>query len=174
MTLSMSSASLPIFTTMLRNLSHCMGKAEASAAARKFDVNVLVQARLAPDMLPFASQIRIACDAAKLAAARLGGLDAPKFADDETTFAQLQDRIARTLDFLATVPADAIDGTEDKDITFPVGRDGTTRTMKGEAYLKHWVLPNVFFHVTTAYALMRHNGVDLGKVDYLMGGSAGA
>jgi hypothetical protein len=159
---------------MLRNLSHCMGKAEASAAARKFDVNVLVQARLAPDMLPFASQIRIACDAAKLAAARLGGLDAPKFADDETTFAQLQDRIARTLDFLATVPADAIDGTEDKDITFPVGRDGTTRTMKGEAYLKHWVLPNVFFHVTTAYALMRHNGVDLGKVDYLMGGSAGA
>jgi hypothetical protein len=163
-----------VFTTMLRNLSHCMDKAEASAAARKFDVNVLVQARLAPDMLPFASQIRIACDAAKLAAARLGGLDAPKFADDETTFAQLKDRIARTLDFLATVPAAAIDGTEDKAITFPVGRDGTTRTMQGEAYLKHWALPNVFFHVTTAYALLRHNGVDLGKVDYLVGATVPA
>jgi uncharacterized protein len=174
MTISMSSASLPVFTTMLRNLSHCMDKAEASAAARKFDVNVLVSARLAPDMLPFASQIRIACDAAKLAAARLGGLDAPKFADDETTFAQLKERIAKTLDFLATVPAAAIDGTEDKDITFPIGRDGTTRTMQGEAYLKHWVLPNVFFHVTTAYALLRHNGVDLGKVDYLVGATVPA
>ena len=174
MTISMSSASLPVFTTMLRNLSHCMDKAEASAAARKFDVNVLVSARLAPDMLPFASQIRIACDAAKLAAARLGGLDAPKFADDETTFAQLKDRIAKTLDFLATVPTAAIDGTEDKAITFPVGRDGSTRTMQGEAYLKHWVLPNVFFHVTTAYALLRHNGVDLGKVDYLVGATVPA
>jgi hypothetical protein len=174
MPISMSSASLPVFTTLLRNLSHCLDKAEASAAARKFDVNVLVQARLAPDMLPFASQIRIACDAAKLAAARLGGLDAPKFADDETTFAQLKARIARTLDFLATVPAAAIDGTEDKAITFPVGRDGTTRTMQGEAYLKHWALPNVFFHVTTAYALLRHNGVDLGKVDYLVGATVPA
>ena len=172
MTISMSSASLPVFTTMLRNLNHCLSKAEASAAARKFDVNVLVQARLAPDMLPLASQIRIACDAAKLGAARLGGLDAPKFADDETTFAQLQERIAKTLDFLASVPPTAIDGSEDKAITFPVGRDGTTRTMPGEAYLKHWVLPNVFFHVTTAYALLRHNGVDLGKVDYLMGAQA--
>ena len=174
MPISMSSASLPVFTTMLRNLSHCMDKAEASAAARKFDVNVLVQARLAPDMLPFASQIRIACDAAKLAAARLGGLDAPKFADDETTFAQLKERIAKTLDFLASVPAAAIDGTEDKAITFPVGRDGSTRTMQGEDYLKHWALPNVFFHVTTAYALLRHNGVDLGKVDYLVGAQAAA
>lgn len=167
MTISMSSASLPVFTTMLRNLSHCMDKAEASAAARKFDVNVLVQARLAPDMLPFASQVRIACDAAKLAAARLGGIDAPKFADDETTFAQLQERIARTLEFLVTVPPTAIDGTEGKDITFPVGRDGSTRTMKGEDYLKHWALPNVFFHVTTAYALLRHNGVEVGKKDYM-------
>jgi hypothetical protein len=174
MTISMSSASLPVFTTMLRNLSHCMDKAEASAADRKFDVNVLVQARLAPDMLPFASQVRIACDAAKLAAARLGGVDAPKFADDETTFAQLKERIAKTLEFLVTVPPAAMDGTEGKDITFPIGRDGTTRTMKGEDYLKHWVLPNVFFHVTTAYALLRHNGVDLGKVDYLVGAQATA
>ena len=174
MPISMSSASLPVFTTMLRNLSHCMDKAEASAAARKFDVNVLVQARLAPDMLPFASQIRIACDAAKLAAARLGGLDAPKFADDETTFAQLKERIAKTLEFLVSVPPTALDGTEDKDITFPVGRDGSTRTMKGEDYLKHWALPNVFFHVTTAYALLRYNGVDLGKVDYLIGAQAAA
>ena len=169
MTISMSSASLPVFTTMLRNLSHCMDKAEASAAARKFDVHVLVQARLARDMLPFASQVRIACDAAKLAAARLGGVEAPKFADDETTFAQLQERIAKTLAFLVTVPPTAIDGTEDKDITFPVGRDGSTRTMKGEDYLKHFVLPNLYFHLTTTYALLRHAGVELGKKDFLGG-----
>lgn len=169
MTISMSSASLPVFTTMLRNLSHCLDKAEAHAAARGFDVNVLVGTRLAPDMLPFASQIRIACDAAKLAAARLGDLEAPRFADDETTVEQLKTRIANTLAFLATVPPTALDGTEDKPVTFPVGRDGTTRTMRGEDYLRHWALPNVFFHVTTAYALLRHNGVDLGKADYLNG-----
>lgn len=173
MSITLSSASLPVFQTALSNLLHCLNKAEANAAARKFDPNVLFAARLAPDMLPFAAQIRIACDAAKNGTARLAGIEAPKFDDNETTFAELQARITKTLDWLATVPASAIDGREDADITFPVGRD-KTRTMKGEAYLKHYALPNMFFHVVTAYALLRHNGVDVGKTDYLVGDLAGA
>lgn len=173
MSITLSSACLPVFQTALSNLLHCMNKAEANAAARKFDPNVLFAARLAPDMLPFAAQIRIACDAAKNGTARLAGIEAPKFDDNETTFAELKARIAKTLEWLATVPASAIDGREDADITFPVGRD-KTRTMKGEAYLKHYALPNMFFHVVTAYALLRHNGVDVGKTDYLAGDLAGA
>lgn len=168
MSITLSSASLPVFQTALSNLLHCLKKAEANAAARKFDPNVFVTMRLAPDMLPFAAQIRIACDAAKNGTARLAGMEAPKFEDNETTFAELQARIAKTLDWLATVPAASIDGREEADITFPVGRD-KTRTMKGEAYLKHYALPNMFFHVVTAYALLRHNGVDIGKTDYLVG-----
>ena len=168
MPITLSSATLPTFQHTLRNLSHCLDKAVANAAARKFDADVLVGTRLAPDMLPLAAQVRIACDAAKNGTARLAGITPPKFADDETTMAQLKERIAKTLDWLATVPADALDGREAVDITFPVGRDAT-RTMQGEAYLKHWALPNFFFHVTTTYALLRHNGVDLGKADYLAG-----
>ena len=171
MPITLSSASLPVFQTALSNLLHCLNKAEANAAARKFDTNVLFAARLAPDMLPFASQIRIACDAAKNGTARLAGIEAPKFDDNETTFAELQARITKTLDWLGTVPASSIDGREDADITFPVGRD-KTRTMTGEAYLKHYALPNMFFHVVTAYALLRHNGVDVGKTDYLVGAQA--
>lgn len=173
MSITLSSASLPVFQTALSNLLHCLNKAEANAAARKFDPNVFVTMRLAPDMLPFAAQIRIACDAAKNGTARLAGIEAPRFEDNETTFAELQARIRKTLDWLATVPAASIDGREEADITFPVGRD-KTRTMPGEAYLKHWALPNLFFHVTTAYALMRQAGVDLGKADYLAGEQAGA
>jgi hypothetical protein len=122
-------------------------------------------------MLPFTRQIQIACDAAKNGVARLSGVEAPRFEDNETTFEDLKARIAKTLAWLETVPADKLDGSEGKDITFPVGREAT-RTMKGEAYLKHWMLPNLFFHVTTAYAILRHNGVDLGKADYLVGGQA--
>ena len=173
MSITLSSASLPVFQTALSNLLHCLNKAEANAAARGFDPNVFCTARLAPDMLPFTAQIRIACDAAKNGTARLAGIEAPKFEDNETTFAELKARIGKTLDWLATVPPASIDGREDAQITFPVGRD-KTRTMAGEAYLKHWALPNVFFHVTTAYALLRHNGVDLGKPDYLAGAQAGA
>jgi len=169
MTISMSSASLPVFRTMLGNLSHLLDKGAAHAAAKKFDPAALLQARLAPDMLPFTRQIHVACDHAKNGVARLSGVEAPRFEDTEITFAELKARIQKTLDFLATVPAERLDGTEDKEITFPVGAQGT-RTMKGEAYLKHWALPNFFFHVTTAYAILRHNGVDLGKADYLAGG----
>lgn len=173
MPITLSSASLPIFRTGLANLDHCLAKAQANAEARKFDPNVLVGVRLAPDMLPFAAQIRIACDAAKLAVARLSATEAPKFEDNEATFADLRERIAKTLAYLNGVDPATIDGREEVDITFPVGRD-KTRTMKGEAYLKHWAIPNFFFHVTTAYALLRHNGVDLGKVDYLAGAQANA
>jgi uncharacterized protein len=171
MTISMSSASLPIFKTALENLGHILDKAAAHAEARKFDPSVLLQYRLAPDMLPFTKQIQIACDGPKFGAARIAGIEAPKHEDKEASFPELKARIQMTLDWLATVPADKIDGTEDKEITFPVGRE-KTRTMKAEAYLKHWVLPNLFFHVTTAYLILRHNGVELGKPDYLLGAKA--
>ena len=171
MSISMSSASLPIFQTALTNLSHLLAKGQAHAQSKKFDSVVLAQYRLAPDMLPFTRQVLIACDAAKLCVARLSGVDAPKFDDTETTLDELVVRIQKTLDWLKTVPASALDGTEQKSITFPVGKD-KTRTMTGEDYLKHWAIPNVFFHVTTAYAILRHNGVDVGKSDFLLGPNA--
>jgi hypothetical protein len=171
MAISMASASLPIFRTTLKNLSHILDKGQAHAQARKFDPVVLTGSRLAPDMLPLTKQIQIACDGPKNGMARITGLEAPKFEDNEATLDELKARIGKTLDWLATVPADKLDGTEDKDITFPIGRD-KTRTMKGEAYLKHWMLPNFFFHVTMAYAILRHNGVELGKSDYLAGAQA--
>lgn len=171
MTMSMSAASLPVFTAMLRNLSHILAKAAAHADAKKFDPAVLLQYRLAPDMLPFTRQILIACDAAKNGVARISGVEAPRFEDNEATFPELQERIRKTLDYLASVPANKIDGTEDKEITFPAGRD-KTRTMTAEAYLKQWALPNFFFHITTAYLILRHNGVELGKADYLAGANA--
>jgi len=150
---------------MLGHLVLWMDKAEAHAQAKKFDPSVYLAARLAPDMLPFIKQIQIACDAAKFGVARLGGVEAPRFDDNEASVADLRERIRKTLEFVRSVPADAIDGSEAKDITVP-RRDGNI-TMKGEAYLKNYVLPNFFFHVTTAYALLRHNGVELGKGDYL-------
>ena len=168
MSISMSSASLPVFKSMLGNLAHLIDKADAHAQARKFDPVALTQYRLAPDMLPFTRQIQIACDGPKNGLARIAGIEAPKFDDTEATLAELKARIQKTLDFLATVPDGSLDGTEEKEITFPVGRE-STRTMKAEAYLMHWVVPNFFFHVTMAYAILRHNGVELGKADYLAG-----
>ena len=168
MAFSMYSASIPVFQHMLRNLSHLLDKGVANAEARKFDPAVLANDRLAPDMLPFTKQVQIACDAAKLCVARVAGIEAPKFEDTETTFPELQARIRKTLDWLETVPASSLEGTEGREVTFPVGRD-KTRTMTGQAYLTTWALPNFFFHVTTAYAILRHNGVDLGKADYLAG-----
>ena len=171
MTISMYSASVPVFRNMLGNLSHFLDKAQAHAEARKFDPQVLVDGRLAPDMLPLKRQVQIACDASKNGLARLAGMDAPKFEDNESTLAELKERIRKTLDFLDSVPRAKVDGCEDRDITFPAGRD-TTRTLKGEAYLLNWALPNLFFHVTTAYAILRHNGVELGKTDHLAGSKA--
>lgn len=171
MTMSMHAASVPVFQHMLRNLSHILDKGEANAQARKIDPAVLAGSRLAPDMLPFTRQILIACDAAKNGVARIAGVEAPRFEDTEASFPELKARIQKTLDYLGTVPAASLDGTEDKEITFPVGRD-SSRTMKAQAYLTTWVLPNFFFHITTAYAILRHNGVDLGKADYLRGGQS--
>lgn len=168
MTITLTSATLPVFKSGLTNLSHCLNKGAANAEKRGFTPDAFISLRLAPDMLPFASQIRIACDSAKNGTARVSGLEAPKFADDESTFAQLQERINKTVAWLETVPSDAFDGREAQDITFPNGKNKTL-TWSGEAYLKHYVLPNFFFHVVTAYNLLRQGGVDLGKMDYLMG-----
>ena len=165
MSITMHSASVPIFVRMLGNLTVWLDKAEAHAQAKKFEAGVYLGTRLAPDMLPFTKQIQIACDAVKFGVARLAGIEAPKFEDDEASLADLRARIRRTLDFIQSVPASQIDGTEAKDVVVP-RRDGSM-TLKGEAYLKHFVLPNFFFHVTTVYALLRHNGVDLGKADFL-------
>ena len=169
MAITMHSASVPIFLTMLGNLAKWLDKAVAHAQAKKFDPDTLLTSRLAPDMLSLGKQIQIACDSAKFGVARLAGGEAPKFDDTESTIAELQTRIEATAAYLRSVPAAQVDGSEDKPISVPVrGRDPLQFT--GEQYLKHFALPNFFFHVTTAYALLRHNGVELGKADYLRGG----
>jgi len=165
MKISMQALSIDIFTYTLGNLSAILEKGVAHATAKKFDSNVLVASRLAPDMLPFKNQIQIACDTVKFCVARLAGVESPKFEDNETTLSELRERINATIAYAKSVPAAQIDGSEDKDITVP-RRDGPI-IMKGEVYLKHFALPNMFFHLTTAYALLRHNGVELGKMDYL-------
>jgi len=165
MPLTMYSASAPIFVRMLGNLSEWLDKAEAHAAAKKFDAQVLFSARLAPDMLPLAKQVQIACDTAKFCIARLAGVEAPKFDDNEATLAELKARVGQTIEFVQSVPAALLDGSAEREITLP-RRDGPL-LLKGDAYLKLFVLPNFFFHVTTTYALLRHNGVELGKGDFL-------
>lgn len=165
MTISLYDASVPVYTQMLGALDKVLGKAEAWAEARKFDSRVLVQARLFPDMLPLASQVRIACDAARAGTARLAGVDVPKYEDSEQTIAELRQRIANTLAFIAGVPRESIAGQEARDIVIPL-RDRKLE-MKGQAFLLHWSLPNFFFHVTTAYDILRHNGLVVGKADYL-------
>lgn len=171
MTISLYSASVPVFRHMLGSLDHILARGQAHAAERGFDPAALTTYRLAPDMLPFTRQVQIACDAAKNATARVSEMEAPKFPDEEQTFDELRARVRQTRDWLATVPADRIDGREAREITFPVGRDAT-RTMRADDYLRLWALPNLFFHITTAYAILRHNGVDLGKRDFLLGAAA--
>ena len=166
MSITMHSASVPIFVKMLGNVSVWLDAAEAHAAAKKFDVAVLLSSRLAPDMLPLTRQIQIACDTVKFGAARLAAAEGPKFDDHETTVAELKARIAKTLAYVQSVAVDQINGSEDRDIEVPT-RAGEPMKFKGEAYLKHFVLPNLFFHATTVYALLRHNGVELGKRDFL-------
>jgi hypothetical protein len=165
MALTMHSASVPIFARMLGNLVVWLDKAEAHATAKKFEPSVYLAARLAPDMLPLTQQIQIACDAAKYCVARLAGVEAPPFADDEASIADLRRRVMKTIDYVQSVPVAQIVGSDAKEITVP--RRGGSLTMTGEAYLKHFALPNFFFHVTTTYALLRHNGVELGKTDFL-------
>jgi uncharacterized protein len=165
MAISMYSASVPVFVRVLTSMGKWLAKAEAHAQAKKFDVNVLLTARLAPDMLPFTRQIQIACDGAKFGAARLAGVVAPRFEDNEASVDELKARISKTLDYLQTFTPEMIDGSEGRDITVPQ-RSGDLQ-MKGEPYLHYFALPNFYFHATTAYGLLRHNGVELGKGDFL-------
>jgi hypothetical protein len=166
MAISMYAASVPVFKHLLGSLDEILNKAEAHAAAKKIDPSVLLQARLFPDMLPFTKQIQIATDFAKGAPARLAGVEVPAFEDNEQSFADLHARIAKTLAFIDTLKPEQIDGSEGREIVvFP----GTPREMKfpGQAYLLHFALPNFYFHVTTAYALLRHNGLEIGKKDFV-------
>jgi uncharacterized protein len=160
MSLSMYQASIPLLVRGLDNLSVLLKKGEAHP-----DAAALVEARLFPDMFTLAGQIQRASDTAKGCAARLAGIDNPSFADTESTFAQLQERIARTRDFLQGVKREQIDGSEDKTISFKAGPNIMTFT--GASYLLTFVVPNFFFHVTTAYDILRHKGVEIGKMDYL-------
>ena len=168
MAITMHSASAPIFIRMLSNLLVWLDKAQAHAEARKFDPNNYVGLRLAPDMLPFAKQIQIASDAAKSCMARLAGVEVPKWEDTENTLADLRLRVQKTIDYVISFDAAQVDGSEGREITIPM-RAGDPLVFSGEAYLKHYALPNFFFHTTTAYALLRHGGVELGKGDYLGG-----
>lgn len=166
MKISVPAMSVDVFVKSLGNLSAILDKAQASAAARKFEPAVLVNARLAPDMLPLSKQVQIACDIAKAGCARLAGQQPPSFPDNEQTIDELKARIAKTIDYLKTLPASAFEGAEDREIQVPAG-PGTTLQFRGLDFLQSWVIPNVFFHITTAYAILRHNGVDIGKRDFL-------
>ncbi len=166
MSLSMHSASVPVFVRMLGNLLTWLDKAEAHAQARKFDAVNYLGLRLAPDMLPFTRQIQIATDTAKGCVARLAGLEVPKWEDNEATLDDLRARVRKALDYVQSIPAAQIDGSEEREIVLPM-RSGDPLRFSGENYLRFWVLPNFFFHVTTAYALLRHGGVEIGKGDYL-------
>ncbi len=165
MTLSMYQASVPVLLRALNNLSAILTKGAASAEARKIDPSVLINDRLAPDMLPLSRQVQIACDGATRGACRLAGEPIPSRPDTETTFDELQARIAVTIEFLKTFKPEQIDGSEGRTVVMPM-RDGEI-TFTGQEFLFGFVLPNVYFHVTTAYLILRHNGVELGKADYI-------
>jgi hypothetical protein len=165
MTLSMYQASVPVFLRGLRSLSAILDKAAAEAAERKIDPSVLLNDRLAPDMLPFTRQVQIASDHAKGATARLAGVDVPKFEDVEQTFEELQRRLSRVAAFVQGFEAKQIDGSEEREITLPIG--GNTMSFKGQGYLLHFALPNFYFHLTTAYAILRHKGIRIGKRDFI-------
>ena len=163
---AMYDASIPVFRQMLGGLDDVLSKAEAHAADRKIDPAALLQARLFPDMFPFTRQVQIACDFAKSVPARLVGVDVPAYEDVEQSFAELRERIGRTLAFIDGLDATQFEGAAQREIVL---RPGTPKERKldGQAYLLAYGLPQFFFHVTTAYALLRHNGVELGKKDFM-------
>ena len=165
MTISMYQASVPVFTRMLNNLATILEKAAAHAETKKIDPTVLINARLYPDMLPLARQIMIASDTAKGGAARLAGVEPPSYEDNETTFPELIERLRKTIAYLNTLKPGQIDGSEKKTITLKTRND--TLTFEGMTFLLNRALPNLYFHVSTAYAILRHNGIDIGKKDYL-------
>jgi len=165
MTLSMYQASVPVFVRGLESLSAILNKAAAHAEAKKIDPTVFINARLAPDMFALARQVQIASDAAKGCVARLAGAEVPSYPDTETTFPDLLARVAKTIAFVKGFNAAQIDGSEDRKVTLKMR--GEDRSFRGQAYLFNLALPNFYFHVTTAYDILRHNGVELGKSDYL-------
>jgi len=165
MTISMYQASAPRFANILNNLAAILDKAKAHAAAKKIDEQVMLSLRLYPDMFALARQVQIACDSAKGAVARLAGVEIPKHEDSEKSFDELKERIAKTLAFIATVKAAQIDGSEEKEVVLKLqGRDVP---FKGLQYLLGFAWPNFYFHATTAYDILRHNGVELGKRDFI-------
>lgn len=165
MTISMYQACVPPLTRVLTNLTGILEKAAAHCEAKKIDPAVLIGSRLYPDMFPFARQVQIATDNAKGSAARLAGMDPPRYEDTETIFPELIARVRKTADFLATFKPEQIDGSEERTITLNM-RHGTL-TFPGQTYLLNYALPNFYFHTTTAYAILRHNGIEVGKQDFL-------
>ena len=165
MNISMYQASAPRFVNILKNLSAILDKAQAYADARKIDPTVLTSSRLYPDMFTLARQVQTACDTAKGAVARLAGIEIPKYEDTEQTLADLKARIAKTIDFIGTVKAAQIEGSEDKSIVLKIRGQDVNYT--GMQYLLGFAHPNFYFHVTTAYDILRHNGVEIGKRDYI-------
>jgi hypothetical protein len=170
MKITMYTMSVDLFANSLGNLSAVLDKGLAYATTRKFEPVVLLASRLAPDMLPLTRQVQIACDIAKNSVARLAAQEPRRFEDNETSFEQLRARIAATIDYIKSIPASALEGSEDRDIKVPAGE--RTLEFKGLQYLQTWAIPNVLFHVTTAYDILRHNGVELGKRDFIAGGRA--
>jgi hypothetical protein len=166
MTISMHSASAPIFVRQLSAMLVWFDKAEAYAHERNFATATYLQLRLADDMLPFVKQVQIASDTAKAAMARLAGVPVPAWEDNEASLDELRVRVRRTIANVQGYTADQIDGSEARSISIP-RRDKDPLVLPGQAVLVHFALPNFFFHVTTTYALLRHNGVPLGKTDYL-------
>lgn len=165
MSLSMYAASIPVFKQLLSSLSAILDKADAHVAERKIEPAALLQYRLFPDMLPFVRQVQIATDFAKGAAARLAGAAPPAYPDDESSFAELKARLARTLAFLDSLAPAAFDGSAQRPVS--TGSGDKARHFDGQTYLLHYALPHFYFHVTTAYAILRHNGVEIGKKDYI-------
>ena len=165
MTISMYQASVPRFVNILGNLSNILDKAQTHVDAKKLDSATLTAYRLFPDMLPMTTQVQIACDTAKGVVARLSGMEIPVYEDNEKTLAELKTRIAKTIAFIRTVTPGQIDGTEDKEIV--IKRGDKEARYKGMQFLLGHAVPNFYFHVTTAYNILRHNGIEIGKRDYL-------
>ncbi len=165
MTISMYAASVPVFRQILNSMSEILTKAESHATERKIEPTALLQARLYPDMFALSRQVQIAADFAKGACARLAGVEVPKYDDTEQSFADLRARLAKTVAFIESLPQDKIDGSEERVITTSAGAN--SKTFAGQTYLTHYALPQFFFHATTAYAILRHNGVEVGKRDFM-------
>ena len=165
MSFSMYQASVPVFTQILNSLAAILDKAETHANAKNIDPAALLQARLYPDMFPLLRQVQVATDFAKGCSARLAGAEVPRYDDTETSFADLKERIARTVAFINELPRDAIEASAQRDIVS--GSGAKIREFKGQDYLVHYAMAHFYFHATTAYALLRHNGVEVGKKDFI-------